>query len=255
MPTAFDYNDTINRLIHAAGQHGFSVSTYGKVDAEDLWVIERRAALPDAPEFYVSAGIHGDEPAGCLGLLQLMESGALPDTVHWTLFPALNPWGLSNGVRENETGCDLNRDYLTQTCYEVRAHVEWLRKKTEKTRFDLYMSLHEDWETSGFYLYEIMTQTKPRLALQILSAVEQVIPLDPGPVVDDHLLDAPGYIHHRCEPDLPFGWPEAIYHCRLHTIYSYTFETPSALDLQTRVQAHVTAVQATLQEFFRVKQD
>lgn len=247
----FDSEEYLLQVRALAQARGFSCETYLRLsDGSESFVCERKAAATGpSPRIYVSAGIHGDEPAGCLALLQLLRDGDLGDWASWTLFPALNPWGLKNNRRENAAGADLNRDYCLLATEEVRAHVAWLEKSVTDQVYDLYLSLHEDWEARGFYLYEIMTLPVPRLAQGILTAVEEELPLDKGPVVDDHILDAPGYIHHRTEPDLPNGWPEAIFHCRLQTAYSYTFETPSSFPLPQRVDAQLIACRSLLQQF------
>ena len=65
------------------------------------------------PRFYLSAGIHGDEPAGLLALHDLIRDDAWPDHLNLGICPCLNPQGFERGTRENASGHDLNRDYRT----------------------------------------------------------------------------------------------------------------------------------------------
>jgi predicted deacylase len=120
---------------------------------------------------YISAGIHGDEPASPLAALRLIQQNRWPENAEIFLVPCLNPIGYALNRRENADGIDLNRDYRNPKSAEARAHVAWLERQP---KFDLYLCLHEDWESHGFYLYEQNPDTKPPLAEKIISAVSQV---------------------------------------------------------------------------------
>ncbi len=231
-----------------ARKAGFQVEELGRIGSYPLLAMTSEATPADAPRCYLSAGIHGDEPAGSLAILELLSRPLTLSGVAWTLFPALNPVGLAEGRRVNGDGVDLNRDYLALTCRETQLHVEWLCR--QKRRHDLILSLHEDWEASGFYHYEINNSGRESVSEAILEAVAPLIPLEVGPSVDGHLLDSPGLIRHVPEPDEPMGWPEAIYHSKQFPSRSYTLETPSTFPLARRVQAHLTAVEAAVATFF-----
>lgn len=192
---------------------------------------------------YLSAGMHGDEPAGPLALLKLLEDGSLTESCSWYICPVLNPTGLALGTRENFQGLDLNRDYLKQQSAEIASHVAWLSDKHS----DFAISLHEDWESSGFYFYEInLQQDRPQRYQRMVDAISPVMPMEPNDVIDDHQVREPGWIYHCADPDEPKHWPEAIYLAKLGCPLSFTFETPSALPLESRVEAHVLAVCAAL---------
>ena len=191
---------------------------------------------------YLSAGIHGDEPAGPLAARALLDEGFFEDGRRWVVCPALNPTGLAQGTRENATGCDLNRDYLRLGCAETQVHVKWLETQPAPIQF---FSLHEDWESHGFYFYEINLGTDmPQRARQILQAVEPWFEPEPSSQIDDHEVRAPGWIYHSAEADFPDHWPEAIYMAKRGCARSFTYETPSSMALEDRVAAHVAAVQA-----------
>lgn len=198
----------------------------------------------DGPCVYLSAGIHGDEPAGPLALLELLRSGFFLPTVHWMICPALNPFGLAARCRENAQQIDLNRDYWLRSTAEVAAHSGWLDARRPP---DLFISLHEDWESSGFYFYEInLREDDPERARKILAATSPWFSPEPGPEIDGHESREPGWIYHAAEPDLPEGWPEAIYLAKQGCPLSFTFETPSHAALDSRVAAHVAAVKAAV---------
>lgn len=193
---------------------------------------------------YLSAGIHGDEPAGPLAALELLKAGDFDDGRAWTLCPALNPTGLAAATRDNAAGLDLNRDYLRCKTPEVCAHVAWLKARPVPARF---FSLHEDWESTGFYFYEInLGPDRPERSRAILDSVSPWFAVEPNAVIDDHEVRERGWIYHEARPDFPDHWPEAIFLADLGCPLSFTFETPSTAALASRVQAHLAATRAAL---------
>ena len=198
----------------------------------------------EAPSVYLSAGIHGDEPAGPLAVLEMMEGGVFDSSRSWMICPALNPGGLVLHTRENRRGADLNRDYFQVTSLEVAAHSRWLARQAVP---DLFVSLHEDWESQGFYFYEInLGQDRPEVAEAIFSAVAPVFPKESGELIDGHEVRGPGWIYHCAEADLPDAWPEAIWLAKRGCPLSFTFETPSQARLVERTRAHIAAFRELL---------
>jgi murein peptide amidase A len=235
----------LTSLANLAGRKGYDVVQWGESGGLPLLGLIRPSE-PGSPRIYLSSGIHGDEPAGPLAIERLLSTDALPSSVHLTLCPLLNPRGYAAGTRETPEGIDLNRDYRSLSTVEAAGHVRWLGNLPPN---DLYLSLHEDWETEGFYLYEIDCAGRPRYGEEIVSAVSPVIPPEKRSELDSHHTAAPGIIRHPPHPDEPDNWPEAIYHVTLYPHLSYTFETPSALPLETRIQAQVIAVTTAIRLF------
>lgn len=192
------------------------------------------------PLVYLSAGIHGDEPAGPLALLALLREGMFEGPFDWAIVPTLNPDGLRSGTRWNAAGVDLNRDYLQMETAEVRGHVEWLESMPVP---DVFVSLHEDWEAEGFYLYEIrLGEDRPEGTRVLLGAAQEVFPLEDGPLIDGHEIRDAGWIYHGKDPDEPMGWPEAIFLSHRGCPLSYTLETPSKAPLEKRVKCLMIVV-------------
>lgn len=237
----FDWLRFSTDFEQAARAAGFLPDVLAKTAAGDLVAWQKPGA---GPTIYLSSGIHGDEPAGPLALLKLLRDGAFTSDRNWLMCPALNPTGLAAGTRENAFGEDLNRDYWARKNPEVVNHVAWLRSLDVP---DLFISLHEDWETSGFYFYEInCCQDRPERARSILEAVAPWFPPEPHSSIDDHDVREPGWIYHVAEADMPEAWPEAIFLAKLGCPVSFTFETPSSAPLPARVDAHAAAVWAAL---------
>lgn len=230
----------IARFRELAPREGFRVTVYGDVDAYPLIALTRRTAGP-LPRIYLSAGAHGDEPAGPEALLKLLEAGFFDRSAVWFLCPLLNPTGLARGTRENAAGVDLNRDYRGPKTPEISSHVRWLAQQPD---FDLTLCLHEDWETSGFYLYELNGHG-PSFAEAIVRAVSAVCPIELSELIDGR-PGKDGIIRPIEDPAKRELWPEAIYLRAHHSDRGYTTETPSARPLEQRVAAQCIAVETAV---------
>lgn len=245
MPNVFDWRTYPGEFSAAAMARGFSSEVI--VDTEDGPIIGWQRAGGN-PQVYISAGIHGDEPAGPLALLDLMKVGFFSEEITWTICPALNPGGLLLGTRENRSRVDLNRDYFSKSSLEIAAHSAWLLRRPVQ---DLFISLHEDWESTGFYFYEInLCEDKPERAAAIHAAVSPYFLPEHGPEIDGHEVREDGWICHCAEADLPESWPEAIYLAKNGCNLSFTLETPSAMNLSERVSAHRAAVAEIISQSF-----
>jgi len=187
---------------------------------------------PEVRSVYLSSGIHGDEPAGPLALLKLVKEGLLDRDYSWYICPVLNPVGLVAGTRGNADGLDLNRDYLKCDSEEIVSHVQWLNG----VNVDLAISLHEDWESTGFYFYEInQLNDRPERYESLVGVVSEYLPMEPENEIDGHEVRESGWIYHVCDADEPTHWPEAIY--------------LSSVDLNLRVRVHAIAVVSILDLF------
>jgi murein peptide amidase A len=207
------------------------------------FVAYRRQPVSIRKRVYISTGIHGDEPAGPLAALQLLEEDQWPaDAAIW-LCPCLNPTGFTLNRRENVNGIDLNRDYRHFQTEEVRAHVDWLKNQPD---FDISLCLHEDWESNGFYVYEVNPDHRPSLAAKIVDAVSKICPIECGTLVDDWPAEN-GVIRPRINPEERPLWPEALYLVTNKTRLSYTMEAPSDYPLPARVAALVAGVRTVLE--------
>ncbi|MFA6545817.1 MAG: M14 family metallocarboxypeptidase [Limisphaerales bacterium] len=236
-----DIHHVCHAGVRAARQHGWQVASIPFSAHGELLTFQRLA--PRARRnLYVSAGIHGDEPAGPLAVQRLMEENRWPDDANLFLCPCLNPTGFPEGRRENLHGKDLNRDYRHHETAEVRAHIAWLETLP---RFDLTLCLHEDWEANGFYLYEVNPDGLPSLAEKVIKAVEPLCPIDQSETIDGRPA-ASGIIRPDLDPAKRPQWPEAFFLLQTRTRLSYTLEAPSDFPLPTRVNALVAAVNAAL---------
>lgn len=242
-----DLQDYLKEISSVLIAEGFEEEVYAEVEGYKLCGYKR--IREGEPLVYLSAGMHGDEPAGPLALLSAVKHGLLDCAVSFCICPMLNPTGMARGTRENKDGHDMNRDYMRLHSDEVKGHVKYL----EGLKPELFLSLHEDWESTGYYFYEINTEEdNPAMYQSITDAVQKVMPLEPNSLIDDHEVREQGWIYHRAEADEYECWPEAIFMAKKNECpLSFTFESPSSLAMELRVKAHETVLFCVLEERYK----
>ena len=210
------YSKKVDEMLQRAGAEA---EVFAEVEGHQLigysLIRENLPSGKNLPLVYLSTGVHGDEPAGPESLLYLLEKGLLDKELSFYICPMLNPLGFELGTRENAQGKDLNRDYFHLKNAEVLGHVKWLEKQMSKAVPDLFISLHEDWESEGFYFYEINLVDNESTSLKrydhMVKKIEAVMPMEQAELIDDHEIRELGWIYHHSEADFIECWPEAIY--------------------------------------------
>jgi hypothetical protein len=235
------------REVKAAAQlHGWSAELFYKTGDLELLALHRKPLSPGvtgpAPRIYISTGIHGDEPAGPTAALRLLRENKWPAAAELWLLPCLNPDGFVLNSRGNADRIDLNRDYRHMESNEVAAHVLWLERQT---KFDLTLCLHEDWESHGFYVYELNPDGHAPLGAKMVEAVAKVCPIDLSPVIEGREATG-GVIRPSLDPASRPQWPEAFWLLQNKTRRSCTLEAPSDFPLPVRVDALVAGVNSAL---------
>jgi len=236
MTNLFKPKAYVARLEEVAKAHRWTIQYLTKCgDVTRPW-LQRIATLgPAAPSLYLSSGIHGDEISGPMALLKMLRERDFFEDFNVTIFPILNPDGLARNVRVNADGIDLNRDYKNTKSAEIASHIEALKTLG---KFDAAMMLHEDFEGTGAYLFELNDALDSSLGTRIITAMGQHVPIDQRPEIDD--FPARNGIISRPE------WPEAIYLSVHHTQVSYTTETPKPFPLEHRIEAQIAAVRTLM---------
>lgn len=241
-----DLEATLIACSQAARQNGWRDESFvaGKLRLPAFY---RPSTEPAAKRIYLSAGIHGDEPAGPLAVLRLLEDNRWPEAELW-LLPCLNPDGLRANSRGNADGLDINRDYRHPRTAEACGHIAWLE---QQPNFDLTLLLHEDWEAHGFYCYELNPDGQTPLAPAMIEAVRQICPIDSSAVIDGRPTSLPGILRPleapEFRPENRPEWPEALWLGMHKTRLNYTLEAPSDWPLPVRVDALVAAVRAAME--------
>ncbi len=232
----------LTESVEAARRHGWQVDPIGGEAHPGLVALTRVTGLPVSARVYLSAGIHGDEPAPPLAIRDLLVLNRWPQNLDLWICPCLNPEGFALNRRENGQGIDLNRDYRGPKSEETKAHIQWLARQSA---FDLCLCLHEDWESHGFYVYELNPDGLPSLGQAILASVAGVCPIDHSEVIEGRAARE-GLIRPAVDPRSRPDWPEAFYLTTHKARLSYTLEAPSDFTLEIRVAALKAAVTCAL---------
>ena len=246
-----DYRHLVRRWRAIARGAGLKLEEFARQDEYPVYCV-RTPGDPGTGSLYVSAGIHGDEPAApealaCWAEAHLAAHGRVAGAKPLFLLPCLNPWGLVHNQRADHRGRDLNRLFDRQV-----SPVRELRRRLAGWRFDLALHLHEDYDAQGIYLYGVPVGRTRWDADLLRACASPTLPVDCRRRIDgwpfrDGVLSKP--IDLERVPQVP----EALYLLRRHTGRACTFETPSEFGLSRRVRAHVRMIQACLQRLRRQK--
>lgn len=239
MQSPHDYPRLVARWRTVASQAGIPLRRLAQADGQTLYYL-RTSALADTGGIYMSAAIHGDEPASSEALITWAEKNVrrlakLP----LLLFPVVNPWGLINNVRLNADGLDLNRLFLRDEQPVIHA----IKRVVAQRQFAVALMLHEDYDAEGCYVYEIK-RDQPFWGEALLKAAGQIIPIDRRTKIDGRTANT-GLIRRRFQRAIfeKMGFPEAIWLHEFHARRALTFESPSEFALDQRVRAQIAVIE------------
>lgn len=103
------------------------------------------------PYVGILSGLHGNEPAGPEAMFDffLKHLSTANNDVNLFLMPLLNPHGFNRFIRKDANNTDMNRQWDKTS----RKLIKNLKKLFLDQNFDLVISLHEDPNVDGFYVY------------------------------------------------------------------------------------------------------
>jgi hypothetical protein len=191
------------------------------------------------PAFYepsVNDIIHRLKPLAKPGDVVVIFSNGGFDVI----FPCLNPWGIVNNRRLNESGHDLNRHFHRKDEPVINA----VKAIIKPHRFAISLMLHEDYDGQGVYFYETQRAT-PFWAEALLKAAKPFIPGDTRARIDGRKCTKPGIVRRKISMKVfeRIGFPEAIHMHLYHSERTFTVETPSEYGLDRRVSAHIAIIE------------
>src|SRR6185503_1275947 len=105
-----EIDDVLRQIEPLALSSGWQPIPIKVSESETLPAYQRLVPSP-RKRVYISAGIHGDEPAGPLAVLKLFQNGQWPNDTSFWVVPCLNREGFAFNCRGDSQGIDLNRDY------------------------------------------------------------------------------------------------------------------------------------------------
>ena len=239
MSSPHDYRHLIARWRSVARASGVPLRVCARAGAQPIYFLKTPALESDGG-IYISAGIHGDEPASTEALIVWAERNAARlAEIPLLLFPALNPWGLTQNTRADADGSDLNRLFHR----DDHAIIAAIKRVVAPHQFTLALMLHEDFDAEGFYLYEVK-RDEPFWGESLLDVARRIIPIDARARIDRSTARA-GLIRRRFQRALflKMGYPEAIWLHEFHARRSLTAESPSEFALEQRVRAHCAVIE------------
>lgn len=240
---AHDYRALIRRWRAVAKKAGLVMRPFATESGFRLYYLKSRKP-PATAGLYMSAGIHGDEPAGTEAMVYWAENNVrrlakLP----CLLFPCLNPWGLVNNSRFDETHRDLNRAF-----HESHAMIREWKTLVKPFQFEIALTLHEDYDGQGLYIYEV-ERVKPFWGESLLDLARPLIPIEGRTMIDGRRATG-GLLRRRIDPRKFPQLPEALYLHLHHARRTFTFETPSEFALDRRVAVQLVLIDECVRRAF-----
>ena len=188
----------------------------------------------------ITGGVHGDEPAGVEAVLQFLErdNTALLKNFSFLVIPCINPYGYVHNTREMLGGVDINRAFETEDVAEVAI----VKKALGQTRFSLAIDFHEDYDATGFYLYE-GKRDENYIGPDLATAAKAIGPIDP----DDPGEDAPDLAEGVYKVTTAWGTEGlAPYLLHFHSEHVIISETPTVWGLEQRAALHLAILDTAL---------
>lgn len=216
------------------------IERLGTAHTYPIYQIHLASSVGTPKHILITGGMHGDEPAGVEAVLQFLarDNTALLKNFSFLILPCINPYGYVYNTRETLGGIDLNRAFETEDVAEVAI----VKKALGQTQFSLAIDFHEDYDATGFYLYEGKRDEK-YIGPQLVTAAKAVGPLDP----DDPGEDAPDIDEGVYKVATSWGnqglTPYLLHFHSEHVIIS---ETPTAWHLEQRAALHLTILDTAL---------
>jgi len=220
---------------------------FWRVGEDRFWlprfVFQRTSIVKSRIKVGLFAGIHGDEEAGILGLIdfvrQLDADPQLGKEFQIFIYPLCNPSGFIDATRHSRAGLDLNRHFW---CDSPEPEVQFLETEITRQAFHGIISLHSDDTSDGMYGFVRGHTLTRHLMEPALAAAEAALPRDKRAQIDGfHAVE--GIIHSGYGGILsapPGVWPEP---------FEMVIETPHHAPMDLQRQAFVLALKSILAKY------
>ena len=228
-----------------------------------IYAVVTRNYGDDLPRIILSAGIHGEEPAGVYALLEFINQGIVNYLKYFSfvILPCINPYGFTRRVRFSPDAADLNRAFDGASGPpEVAAVKDILRQFPGPYRLafdfhetDSYMPKGEALAVedipAGMYMYETTRNGQPILGPMILRELRHSgHPISQRPVIYGaecrngliHTM-APGDPNYPTLPEFN-GTLDWYLLKNGHTDHFLATETPTAWPLKQRIAVQKKAL-------------
>jgi hypothetical protein len=229
----------------------------------DIYSIHTTSSNAYAKNIFLSAGLHGDEPAGVYALLGFFENKAkeYDDKLNFFAIPCINPFGFEYDIRQNHNQVDLNRNFDSP---KPEKEVSLVKKVLEEysRAFLFTLDMHEDptdkinpgFELKDnprdFYMYEKSPSREASVGHTIIRELERKGIWATKQKKIYHDFNDGGLVWHQ-SPEHKWNEDssELFSYLQRYTDYSFTTETPTCWAVDKRVDAHLTALDLLMKEF------
>jgi len=241
-----DYQLLLERLRATAAEKSLKISTLGMLDdGSQIHLLESRPKSEAAPRILVAAGFHGEECGGVWGILHFLEQTPAPrlESLHLSCIPVANPTGFSRGWRHNIWGESPNCGFCHRNIEEPgpsrdgRILIQNLNLLVHRAESG-FLSLHEDDEQSGFYLYTFEKTPAPG---PFTHHLESILSQYFSPV-QDGLYDGASVKHGLAYRHCDGSFEDYLFHSGV--VRTACTETPATAKLSTRVETNAALIDA-----------
>lgn len=245
--TPGNYEDILTRCKSAINPLGeWTVMDTLSVAGRDYPLIKIVLGKGNPNRVLISAGIHGDEPAGVEAVCTFLENKAHQQFLadwEFTILPCINPTGYEAGTRNNHDDIDLNRKFNETPSPREVIYVQSVLNQS----YLLDLELHEDEDSDGYYLFQKNQGPKvSSLGRTILERVKPIHAINQAEEIEGYHAES-GLLSRLSDPDDMEWWPMALYAYTQGCGHVFTLESSPAFPMEVRVQAHLTAIQAALE--------
>ena len=231
-----NYTEIIERLKHLDRP----VELLGTAHGYPIHQIRLAASARTARQVLITGGMHGDEPAGVEAVLQFLERDNTPllKNFSFLVIPCINPYGYVHNTRETLDGIDINRTFEAGDVVEVAI----VKQALGQTQFSLAIDFHEDYDATGFYLYEGKRDER-YIGPDLAAAAKAIGPMDP----EDPGEDAPDIAEGVYKVATSWGTQGLTpYLLHFHSEHVIISETPTVWQLHQRAALHLTILDTAL---------
>ena len=231
-----DYAEVTERLKNL----NVAIERLGTIHTYPIYQILLASPIERPKHILITGGMHGDEPAGVEAVLRFLErdNTTLLKNFSFSVIPCINPYGYVHNTRETLDDIDINRAFETEGVAEVAI----VKKALGQAQFSLAIDFHEDYDATGFYLYEGKRDEKyigPKLAI----AAKAIGPIDP----DDPGEDAPDLAEGIYKVATSWGTQGlAPYLLHFHSEHVIISETPTVWQPEQRAALHLMILDTAL---------
>ncbi|QEM91007.1 hypothetical protein FEI17_10335 [Kosakonia radicincitans] len=215
----------------------------GDFDKGNISLYQSANQDADVPHILIAAGFHGEEPAGCWGMLDFLRRGSpdLFDNIAVSFLPAVNLSGLSRGQRLNQWGENPNRGFTAGASERPSREGECLIRHAELLKNASthgVLCCHEDILRDRAYVYSFERGHRPGPFSDALhDALSHFFPL-----VESEQIDGV-----ECKEGIIFNHFDSSFESWLFSLgadVAACTETPGLQPFQERTEANCSVIGA-----------